>query len=258
MSREREGEAEKIDLPRETNREELPENAGLALLPHQMTSAAACFASAVPLEAPAQLRSVRAASTSEGPSDSELVSGIRRGDTTLGRFLYRRLIRVVESTLTRVLGRAERDHDDLVQAVFEEVVRSIHSGRFELRCALTSWAATIACHVGLNAIRSRRMERTVFDRDHVIDAAFEHGPSGPQPERALAARDELRQLRLTLAAMPEGRSEAVLMHDVLGYGLAEIAQINGSTVAAVQSRLVRGRKELAERLELQKRAETAR
>jgi DNA-directed RNA polymerase specialized sigma24 family protein len=45
---------------------------------------------------------------------------------------------------------------------------------------------------------------------------------------------------------PKG-AQALLLHDVLGYDLAEIAQITGVTVAAAQARLVRSRKELLRR-----------
>jgi RNA polymerase sigma-70 factor (ECF subfamily) len=182
------------------------------------------------------------------PTDEALVLAIKRGDHALGRLLYKRLIRVIDSTLCRVVGRGERDHNDLVQAVFEEVVRTIRSGQFQMRCSLTSWAATIACHTGLNAIRSRRMERAVFDREQAVDLG-DRVESGARLEETLDARDELRRLRAALAGMAEGRAEAVVMHDVLGYGLAEIAALTGSTEAAVQSRLVRGRKDLVERVQ---------
>ena len=56
-----------------------------------------------------------------------------------------------------------------------------------------------------------------------------------------------RQLRRALSTLSPGRAEAVLLHDALGYDLAEVASMTSSTEAAVQSRLVRGRRDLQER-----------
>lgn len=178
-------------------------------------------------------------------SDDQLVLAIQRGERKVGRLLYSRLVRVIDATLTRVLGPGQPDHDDWVQAAFEEVVRTIHKGQFKGRCRLTSWAASIACHIGLNAIRSRKTERGIFDRsEDVDDPSLAHAPR--HPERALEARDELRHLRVALASLSPGRAEAVLLHDALGYDLTEVASLTSSSAAAVQSRLVRGRRDLQE------------
>jgi RNA polymerase sigma factor (sigma-70 family) len=178
-------------------------------------------------------------------SDDQLVLAIQRGEQKVGRLLYSRLVRVIDATLTRVLGPGQPDHDDCVQAAFEEVVRTIHKGQFQGRCRLTSWAASIACHIALNAIRSRKTERGIFDRsEDVEDPNLRHAPR--HPERALEARDELRHLRVALASLSPGRAEAVLLHDALGYDLAEVASLTRSSQAAVQSRLVRGRRDLQE------------
>jgi RNA polymerase sigma factor (sigma-70 family) len=133
-----------------------------------------------------------------------------------------------------------------VQAAFVEVLRTLFNGQFKGRCKLTSWAGSIACHIGLNAIRSRKTERSIFDRAaDVADSGLRYAPRGPEP--MLEARDELHLLRDALATLSPGRAEAVLLHDALGYDLTEVAMLTQSSESAVQSRLVRGRRDLAER-----------
>jgi RNA polymerase sigma-70 factor, ECF subfamily len=229
----------------EKNDPEVASSSDVALLPRQVSSASLCFdgTEAAWPDVPA-----RAAAVGE-LSDEELVLAISRGDRGIGKQLYGRLIRVIDATLTRVLGPGQSDHDDLVQATFEEVVRTIHKGQFQRRCRLSSWAASIACHIGLNAIRTRRTERGIFDLgEDVANPELPHAPR--DTERALEARDELRQLRTALASLSPGRAEAVLLHDAFGYDLAEVAALTHSTEAAVQSRLVRGRRDLQERMGL--------
>ena len=229
------------------NDSQVADSSPVALLPGAVTAAAMTMeaGSEAAWPATAAVRMLRA--SPEEVSDEALIAAIRRGDAKLGRLLYARLSRVIDATLTRVLGPGQPDHDDWAQAAFEEVVRTIHKGQFQQRCSLTSWAASVACHIGLNAIRTRKTERKFFDRDEPLD---EPGLLGTERdlERSLVARDELRLLRTELAQMSPGRAEAVLLHDAFGYELKEVAALTQSTVAAVQSRLVRGRKDLAERL----------
>jgi RNA polymerase sigma-70 factor (ECF subfamily) len=180
-------------------------------------------------------------------SDEELIDAVQRGDHRVASEMYDRLVGVVDHTLYRVFGRRESDHDDLVQAAFEQIVMTLSRRSYARACSLRTWASSIASHVGFNALRSRRRERRVLDRDVALDAEPWHSASDLEGE--LTARSELARLRGELSEMKSAYAEVVFLHDVLGHELAEIALMTQVSVSAAQSRLVRGRRELFRRLD---------
>jgi RNA polymerase sigma-70 factor (ECF subfamily) len=204
-----------------------------------------------------RLRAVQGGgSPAEAPvSDEQLIDAVQRGDSRVADELYRRLAGVVDRTLYKVLGRREPDHDDIVQSAFEQVVLTLARQQFAGACSLETWAARVAGHVGLNALRSRRRERRWIDRTtEATTPPVEHPLVRQDSEKALEARSRLDQVRKHLAAMKPEQAETVFLHDALGHDLAEIAMMTGASVAATQSRLVRGRKELFKRLDREEKA----
>ena len=181
------------------------------------------------------------------PTDEELIDAVQRGDHQVASVIYERLVGVVDHTLYRVFGRREVDHDDLVQAAFEQIVVTLSRRSYARACSLRTWASSIASHVGFNALRSRRRERRVLDREAGIEA--EPMRAGVDVEGEASARAELERLRIQLSEMKSTHAEAVFLHDVLGHELAEIALMTQVSVSAAQSRLVRGRRELFRRLD---------
>jgi RNA polymerase sigma-70 factor (ECF subfamily) len=191
-----------------------------------------------------------AAPAAPAVSDRELVEAVAKGDAKVAAELYDRLAPTVDRTIYRIFGRREVDHEDLVQSAFEHIVATLAKERFAGACSLTTWASTLATHVGLNALRARRRERKVLDRSEPADATpITSRATTGDAERALGSRFELERLRRALVAMDPAKAETVFLHDALGHELAEIAVMMNVSVAAAQSRLVRGRKELAQRLE---------
>jgi RNA polymerase sigma-70 factor (ECF subfamily) len=181
-------------------------------------------------------------------SDEEIIEAFARGERRAGALIYDRLVGVVDATLYRVVGRREADHDDLVQAAFEQIIVTLARRSFAGGCTLTGWAASIACHVGLNAIRSRRRARRVFSTDHDGEAEAARHAEPRDVEAQVIARREMDRVRMHLAEMDPGRAMTLFVHDVAGVSLAETANLTGVSIAAAQSRLVRGRRELRQRL----------
>jgi RNA polymerase sigma-70 factor (ECF subfamily) len=196
-----------------------------------------------------RLRAVPGGGAPAPISDEQLIHAVQQGDSRVADELYRRLSGVVDRTLYKIFGRREHDHDDIVQMAFEQVVETLSKQQFAGACSLETWAARVSSHVGLNALRSRRRERHWLDRDSDVVALSELRPTAHESERQLEARARIEQVRRHLVQMKPEQAETLFLHDALGHDLAEIAVMTGASVAATQSRLVRGRKELFRRIE---------
>lgn len=170
--------------------------------------------------------------------DLALAALVARGDRRAAAEVYDRYVGRVDGTLFRILGRREPDHADLVQSTFVQIVISL--GRYAGECSLATWVTKISAHVAFNALRSRRRARAVFSPVELP----------PDDEVAGASRDPTLSIRLrsALSKLTDEKAETLLLHDMLGHDLSEVASLTGVTVAAAQSRLVRARKELRDLL----------
>jgi RNA polymerase sigma-70 factor, ECF subfamily len=191
----------------------------------------------------------RASAQDRHPTDEDIIRAVEHGDPRVADQLYDRLLSVVDRTLVRVMGRREVDHDDLVQAAFEQIVLTITKGRFARACSLDAWASTLSSRIAFNALRARTRERRVVDRRTELDDATRIRSTGRDVEREAGVRQQLERLRQHLSRMTEARATTLFLHDGLGYDLAEIAILTDVSISAAQSRLVRGRRELKQRIE---------
>lgn len=149
---------------------------------------------------------------------------------------------MIDRVLSRLLGQSDADYEDVAQVALFEIVQTSH--RFRGECPLDAWLAVVVARSAYRQLRRRRLERRFFATSAVADSTF----SVRVPPAAFASREALELVRVHLLKMSEGRALTFLLHDVHGYSLQEIGQIMGVSVAAAQSRLVRGRKEFHERL----------
>lgn len=183
-------------------------------------------------------------SPTRSADDDALVLALRRAEPGAAEALYRRLYPAVSRTLWRIL-HGTPDHEDLIQVTFERVIRTLLDGRFAGACSLTTWASSIASHAALDHLRARARERRLFvDQESV--PGWEAATT-VDVERSLGARAQVAELQSILARMNPDHVRAVVLYDVLGHSLSEMAAVLGISEAAAQSRLSRGRKELLRR-----------
>ena len=194
----------------------------------------------VPREGPGPAPELRVVAA----DDRALVAAVKTGDVAVASAFCARVWPSVDRTIRRLLGSHDADRDDVAQLALIELVNTI--GRYRGDCSLDAWAQTITSHVIFKHIRRRRLERRIFTDLLSEDAVTVAAPV--RDEWRSSTRELLARVAAHLGDMAGERAWAFVMHDILGYDLREIAEMTESSVAAAQSRLVRGRRELHERV----------
>jgi len=186
-------------------------------------------------------------------SDEEICRRLESGNTGAAEIVYERVANIVDAVLFRLLGPNDHEREDLAQQAMERIIGTIVSGRYMRDCSLSSWATLITQHLAIDTMRSRTRDRKVFDR-HVGTQTVELVPDGNRStEQIVETQRRANRLVRVLSSISSTHAEAVVLHDLLGHDLAEIARLTGVSVAAAQSRLVRGRRKALRLLALAER-----
>jgi RNA polymerase sigma-70 factor (ECF subfamily) len=174
-----------------------------------------------------------------------LLAGARRGDRRSVRRLLERLSRPIYR-FGRGFCRNSEDAEDVMQEVLASLARTLP--RFRGDASLTTWAYAVARNACIRHRHRYRREVTSLDersssRDGegigsgLVDRAAD-------PERDLLRRELDGALRIALATLPAAEREAVLLRDVEGLTLPDVARVLGIGERTAKSRVHRGREGL--------------
>lgn len=139
----------------------------------------------------------------------------------------------------RNLCRSPGDGDDLFQEAVLRAFDKLHTLRDEARFRSWFFAVLISVH------RSR-WRRSFWRRFLPLDAMTAESPDlagedgRRQEEEFLAARRAAR----ALSRLPAEQREAVVLYELEGFSMEEVAAIQDATVPAVKARVFRGRRRL--------------
>lgn len=139
----------------------------------------------------------------------------------------------------RRLCRSRGDGDDLYQESVVRAFEKLHTLRDESRFRSWFYATLLSRHRS----RSRRLFRK---RLVPLERAFDGGRE-PAGEDGARWEERIRQANRAadaLATLDAAQREVIVLFEVDGYSIAEIAEMQRASIPAVKSRLVRGRERL--------------
>ncbi len=175
--------------------------------------------------------------------ESELVAQLVRGNPQA-------FDQVVEQYQPRVAAMAHRllgwtdETEDVVQDVFVTVLARVDS--FQGRSSLWTWIARIT----INRCRSWQRRNWLRRNVHRIGEALLNQQASQLPAGQETIRDETAvEVRTAVRALPVKYREVVVLRYLEELPIERVAELLGLSRAAVDVRLTRARKKLAERLE---------
>ena len=184
--------------------------------------------------------------------DSQLVDALRVGAATAADLLVATYGDRVYRLAIGITGSGP-DADEAVQDAFWSVVRKIDAFRGD--SSFGSWIYRITANAAYEKLRGRARRCHEISLDEVLPPFHEDGRhAGPISDWSASIHDPAVQaeLRAALASaigeLPVQYRAVIVLHDVEGSSMAEVAGSVGITEAAVKSRVHRARLFLRKRL----------
>ncbi len=175
------------------------------------------------------------------PVPADVIDRCKRGDEVAWNQLVEATHRDVYTLCLRIL----RDSDDAAEATqdtYLKVWRNLSGFRGD--AAFETWLYRVATNAALSKHRSRKRRRT--HETGVEDETLGRFAATGSVEATAGARLDVRELERALGDLPEHYREAVVLRDVYGLSIEEVAKQMKISETAAKVRIHRGRKKVKE------------
>jgi len=159
---------------------------------------------------------------------------------------FEELVRRHQNRVFAVAGgilRRREDAEDIAQQVFVKAYFSLK--RFDQRAAFSTWLYKITVNECWDLLRKRKVRPLVYESDLSEEQARQFGATDertseePDISEKLVARERVRNL---MAGLDERDRTMLILKEVEGFAVEEIAEILGLNANTVKVRLFRARR----------------
>jgi RNA polymerase sigma-70 factor, ECF subfamily len=177
-------------------------------------------------------------------SDGELVAATKRGIQEAFEELVFRYERRVLAVAQRIVNNRE-DAEDVMQESFHKAF--IHLSAFQEKSRFSTWLTRIAMNEAFMVLRRRKRAFEVSQESSDDDAesvAATFVDQTPNPEQSCWQQERTKFLTEAINRLSPKLRTTIVLHDIREHSVNETAQMLGTTISAVKSRLIHGRQKL--------------
>jgi RNA polymerase sigma-70 factor, ECF subfamily len=196
------------------------------------------------MAATASALSIPVSRREKGEEERQLVRLAQSGEEAAFEELIRRHQQRVFGLVSGILRRRE-DVEDVVQQVFLKVFVSLK--RFDQRAAFSTWLYKISVNECWDYLRKKKVRPLVYEADLSEEqvSRLDGVVSADQPPASSSDRAEARDLlERMMEKLPEQDRELLVLKEVEGFSVQELAEILDLNVNTVKVRLFRARARL--------------
>lgn len=182
------------------------------------------------------------------PLSTDMIEKAKRGDPRAIEELVARFQKPLFYYAVHYTGNPS-EAEDITQEVLFKIIRALPS--FKGQASISTWMYRIMTNACIDFKRKKVLSKTVSFNSGMDEEAFVYDPADTQPlpdeqYEKLELHDWLRRALQQLS--PEHRT-TIILHDLHGFKYQEIAEITGSSLGTVKSRLFYARQMLRKILE---------